>query len=982
MGFIGGKEMLAINPSDVIAALQACKTQITVICIALVLAIIVSIVVKKMPVAKKKLFRAQTWLCFLVVFVVAINAVVIGPMNTIVSNALGGGQISEDSIEESQATCIDIAEEGMVLLKNDGLLPMAAGKINVFGWSSTNPVYGGTGSGSTSDAYPKIDIITGLTDAGFEVNMDLVNFYTNFRASRPNVGMMGQDWTIPEPSIDDYNAAGIFESAKNFSDTAVVVFARSGGEGADLPMSYDGMDTFSDDGSGMFGATGVRYSEYADDLDASKHYLELTNREQAMLDRVTADYSNVVVVINAANAMELGFIEEYPQIKGAIWTAGAGQTGFEALGEILSGKVNPSGKLVDTYVRDLTATPWYNNVGAFQYTNVEQFKVEATMFSPETQPNFVDYAEGLYVGYRFYETAYAESLAGNMSFDYDSIVQYPFGYGLSYTTFSQEMGDITEADGKISFDVTVTNTGSVAGKDVVEVYSNPPYTNGGIEKAAVNLVAFDKTKELKPGESDKITISIAVEDLASYDTYGHGCYVLEKGDYVISINSDSHTVLDSKTYSVASDVVYDESNPRTSDAEVATNKMQDAEGTCTYLSRADGFANYDVATAAPTNYEMTEEQLGSFINMSNFYMGMHQDDSAVMPTTGAKNGLTLKDVAGLAYDDPKWELLLDELTTADMDNLVANGGYSTPAVSSVGDPGTTDCDGPASINNNFTGASSIGYPAAVMIAATWNVDLAKAFGEGIGKMADEMNVSGWYAPAMNIHRSAFAGRNFEYYSEDGVISGMMALSAAQGAYKYKVYPYFKHFALNDQETNRTSMLCTWIPEQAAREIYLKAFEIAIKGSVNSGISAALMSSFNYIGTTWSGSYAPVQKQILRGEWGFDGMVLTDYFGGYGYMNAMQAVYNGTDIMLCPMDIGINHPSLETASDVVAARTAAHDILYTVANSRAVNGVGGMAAWVKMVVTVDVILAVIVVLLEVVTFKKYKKRLGKVEVTEE
>lgn len=970
--------MLTINPSDVIAALQACKAQIIAIVIALVIAIVLSVAVKKQAKAMKKFFRAQTWICFLLVVVVALNIVVTGPMNTMVALALGGGQISDESIEESQKTCLEIAEEGMVLLRNEeNTLPMAAGKINVFGWSSTNPVYGGTGSGAVSEAYDKVDVIESLTDAGFEVNKELVDFYTNYSAVRPTVGMFGQDWTICEPSMDDYNAAGIFESAKEFSDTAVIFIARSGGEGADLPMSLNGAeDTFSDDGSGMFGATGVRYSSNQEDLDPSKHYLELTTREEAMVKQVTSDYSNVVVVINAANTMELGFLEEYPSIKAAIWTAGAGQTGFEALGEILTGKVNPSGRTVDTYVRDLTKTPWYNNVGSFLYTNADQFKVEGSQFSPEAIPNFVNYAEGIYVGYKFYETAYAETQAGNMNYDYDAMVQYPFGYGLSYTTFTQEMGEISNDGTTVSFDVTVTNTGSVAGKDVVEVYYNPPYTNGGIEKSAVNLVEFAKTGVIEPGASETVSISFDLEDMASFDVNGKGCYVLEAGDYEISVNADAHTKLDSDVVNVAAEVVYDESNKRASDAEAATTKMEDADpanNDAVVLSRADGFANYEEATAAPTDFEMSEEQLASFVNMSNCFMGYTQDEGAQMPTTDAKNGLTLSDMVGVPYDDEKWELLLDQLSTQDMDSLVANGGYSTPAIASVGDPGTTDCDGPASINNNFTGASSIGYPAATMIAATWNKELAHAFGKGIGKMADEMNVSGWYAPAMNIHRSAFAGRNFEYYSEDEYISGIMALEAAKGAYEYKVYPYFKHFVMNDQETNRTSMLCTYLDEQTAREIYMNAFEIAVKGSVESGICGALMSSFNYIGTTWAGAYAPVQKEILRGEWGFDGMVLTDYFGGYGYMNATQAIYNGTDIMLSPMDIGINHPSLESASDVIAARTAAHDILYTVANSRAIIDVGGLANWVKVVIAVDVVMALILIGLEALAIMNYKKR---------
>lgn len=968
--------MLSINPSDVIAALQACKSEIIAIVVALVAAIVLTIAFVKQPVAKKKFFRAQTWIGFFLAVVVILNIVVSGPMNTMVSLALGGGEISDESIKVSQDKCLEIAEEGMVLLKNEGnSLPLAEGtKLNVFGWSSTNPVYGGTGSGSVSDVYDKVDIIESLTDAGFEVNQELVDFYKNYRETRPVVGMFGQDWTIVEPAMDDYNKAGIFESAKEFSDTAVIFIARSGGEGADLPMSYDGEDTFADDGSGsMFGASGVRYSENKDDLDASKSYLELTNREEAMVKQVTSDYDNVVVVINAANTMELGFLEDYPSIKAAIWTAGAGQTGFGALGEILNGKVNPSGKTVDTFVKDFTKTPWYNNIGAFGYTNADAFTVEASQFSPETKPNFVNYAEGIYVGYKFYETAYAEAEAGNMEYNYDDVVQYPFGYGLSYTTFEQKMGEIKEADGIISFDVTVTNTGDVAGKDVVEVYVNPPYTNGGIEKAAVNLIALDKTDVIEPGESQTLTLSFPVEDMASYDHTDKGCYVLEEGDYAISINSDAHNMIADDTYTVDKTVVYDESNPRSTDEEPATNKMDDANGTVTYLSRADGFANYDEATAAPSNFEMTEEQLGAFTNMSNFFMGMPQDENAEMPTTGADNGLTLKDMVGLDYDDPQWDKLLDQLTTEDMDTLIANGGYSTSPISSVGDPGTTDCDGPASINNNFTGKSSIGFPAATMIAATWNIDLAKDFGSCIGKMADEMDVSGWYAPALNIHRTAFAGRNFEYYSEDGVISGMMALAAAQGSYEYGVYPYFKHFAMNDQETNRNAMLCTWLSEQSAREIYLKAFEIAIKGSIASGIKPALMSSFNYVGTTWCGAYAPIQKQILRGEWGFDGMVITDYFGGYGYMNAMQAVYNGTDLMLSPMDIGINHPSLETASDVQAARESSHNILYTVANSRAITDADSMPNWIKMLIGVDVALGIVIVLLEVLAVKRYKKR---------
>lgn len=968
--------MLGININDVITVLQSCKPQIIALVVCLLLAIIASVACLKMKKPLRKLIRKEAWIAFLAAVVVIVNVIICGPMNTMVALATGSGSISDESIEESEELCTDIAEEGMVLLKNEGnALPLESGKnINVFGWSSTNPLYGGTGSGSMSAEYETVTILDSLRDAGFQVNEDLVNFYAEYSDARPTVGMFGQDWTVKEPTIDAYEAAGIFDSAKEFSDTAVVVIARSGGEGADLPRSISSEDSFVEGGG--FGSTGVRYTENADDVDTSKHYLELSNREIQMLDRVTADFANVVVIINSANTMELGFLDEYDSIKAAIWTAGPGQTGFTALGEILAGTVNPSGKTVDTFVKDLTKTPNYNNFGNFIYDNMDEHIYTTVNFmtgaEESTTPSFVNYVEGIYVGYKFYETAYAEAQAGNMEYDYDAMVQYPFGYGLSYTTFTQEMGEITNTDGTISFDVTVTNTGDVAGKDVVEVYYNPPYTNGGIEKSAVNLVAFDKTAVLEPGASETVTISFNEEDMASFDESGKGCYVLEAGDYEISINSDAHNVIASKTYSVASDVVYDESNPRSTDAVAATTSFEDARGEFTVLSRADGFANYDEATATPVSYAMSAAGKAAFINKANYNPEDYNNADDVMPTTGADNGLTLTDLRGLAYDDEKWDMLLDQLTVTDMDTLIAYGGYSTSKIDSVGKPQTTDCDGPASINNNFTGKASIGFPAATMIAATWNVDLANAFGEAIGKMADEMDVSGWYAPAMNIHRSAFAGRNFEYYSEDGLISGKMAAAAVAGAEEYGVYSYMKHFALNDQETNRCGMLCTWSGEQAIREIYLKPFELAVK----EGGADAVMSSFNYVGTTWAGAYYPLQNTVLRDEWGFRGFVLTDYYGVYGYMNSDQAIRGGTDMCLAPMDTETNHlKDTTSATSIIAARNSAHNILYTVANSRAcATDLGGLQNWQIILIVVDAIGIALVAALEILTVKKYKKDL--------
>ena len=972
--------MLSINIADVIAVLQTMIPQLVILGVALVAAIVVTIFAMMAQKPLKGFIRKEAWLAFLLVVVVVANTIVLGPMYSMINMAMGGGTISDEAIDEAKALCTEIAEEGIVLLKNDdAALPLAEGtKVNVFGWSSTNPVYGGTGSGALSDAYPTVDFLTGLTDAGIEYNQDLVDFYTDWRSERPSVGMMGQDWTIPEPTVSEYGS--LITDAKDYSDTAIFFIARSGGEGADLPTSYDGEDTYSDDGSSFFGATGVRYSDQKDDLDASKSYLELSNREQALLDEVTANFDKVIVVVNSANAMELGFVNDYSQIKSVLYCPGTGQTGFDGLGEIIAGQVNPSGKTADTFVADLLSTPTANNFGDFDYTNMEEYGVE-NMFSEGgmAYPTFVNYVEGIYVGYRYYETAYAEAEAGNMEFDYDSTVVYPFGYGLSYTTFSQEMGPITNDGTTVSFDVTVTNTGDVAGKDVVEVYYNPPYTNGGIEKSAANLIQFAKTSTLEPGASETVSISFALEDMASYDTYGEGCYVLEAGDYEISINSDSHNKIATDTVTVASTVVYDESNKRDSDEVAATNQFQFAEGDVTYLSRADGFANYDEATAAPTSYEMSDDNKATYFNETNYDETAYNNDSDVMPTTGADNGVELADLRGLDYDDPMWDTLLDEMTVSDMNTLIELGGYETSAVESIGKVMTYDCDGPASINNNFTGQGSIGFPAAVMIACTWNKDMALAFGQSIGRMANDMDVSGWYAPATNTHRSAFAGRNFEYYSEDGVLAGWMCANAVNGAREWGVYSYVKHFATNDQETNRTGLLCTWLNEQSLREIYLKSFEIAFKNS-NPG---ATMVAFNNIGTEPAEACSALLNTVLRGEWGFRGFAETDYFGGYGYQDADRMIRNGCDLMLATYSTPQSTVTdQESATSVIAMRNASHNILYTVVNSRAYDSDidSGLPTWQKILYAIDVILILLIACLEYFAIKKYlakKKELAPV-----
>lgn len=667
-----------------------------------------------------------------------------------------------------------------------------------------------------------------------------------------------------------------------------------------------------------------------------------------------------------------------------LWCPPAGQTGFSALGEVLAGDVNPSGKTSDTFVKDLTKTAVFNNTdgtaagnassvgtnGKFTYDNADDLAASYMGFSGDkvtVTPTFVNYVEGIYVGYKFYETAADEGLI-----NYDDTVMFPFGYGLSYTTFKQEMGKVSYKNGKISFDVTVTNTGDKAGKDVVEVYYNPPYTDGGIEKASKNLVAFEKTKKLEPGASQTVKIEFDDDDMASYDQKDAKAYVLEQGDYDISIQSDSHHVIDHQKVTVKDTVTYNsDSNTHNGDAVAATNEFDYAAGDVTYLSRAGHFANYAKATAAPTNFSMSDEAKAEFTNNSNYDPKKYDNDSDEMPTTDAKNGLKLYQMYGKDYDDADWDKLLDQLTFDDMDNLIANGGYGTPAVKSVGKIQLTDADGPASLNNNFTGVGSIGFPASTAFACTWNRDLAKQFGEMIGDMAHDMHVAGWYAPAMNIHRSAFSGRTFEYFSEDSLLSGAMASNEIAGAKSKGVYSFMKHFALNDQETNRTNMVCTWANEQSIRETYLKPFEMSVK----EGGAQAVMSSFNYIGYTYAGASSNLLQTVLRDEWGFKGFVLTDYFGGYGYQNADQEVRAGNDSMLATTKI-TNHITDKSATSVKAMRQAAHNILYTAANSwQYANGEPKVATpiWKTAMYVAWGVTAVLVIGLEIVAIKRYMNR---------
>ena len=969
--------MLQINMADVMNVVGSLVPYLVVIGVLLVLAIIITFAVNKKTVknvGSRKLIHSESWIVALVGIVVAISMMLSGPLATLLNNAtLTKYMLSDATVSKANELAKEVQSEAITMLKNDDSnLPLSNKKVNVFGWGSTNPVYGGTGSGSMSDQYDTVSLLDGMKEAGLETNADLSKLYTDYRADRPVVAMWSQDWTLPEVPADQYSDS-LLSDAKSFSDEAVVVLTRVGGEGADLPTNMKAKTI-----------TYKNNSKDYDDFQDGEHFLQLSKTERDMIDLVTKNFDKVTLVYNGANAFQFDFLSNYPQIKSVLWCPPAGQTGFSALGDVLAGETNPSGKTSDTFVKDLTKTPVFNNTdgaaaassssvgtdGAFVYDNVDDLAATYTAFTGRENtvlPSFVNYVEGIYVGYKFYETAADEGLI-----NYDDTVIYPFGYGLSYTSFEQKMGDVSHKDGKVTFDVTVTNTGDTAGKDVVEVYYNPPYTDGGIEKASKNLVAFEKTGKLEPGASETVKIEFDDDDMASYDNKNAKAWVLEKGDYDISIQSDSHHVIDSEKINVADTITYDsESNTHNDDQTVATNQFDYAAGDVTYLSRANHFANYVEATAAPTNFSMSDEVKAAFTNNGNYDPTKYDDDSDEMPTAGAKNGLRLADMYGKDYDDADWEKLLDQLTFDDMDNLIANGGYGTPAVSSVGKIQLTDADGPASLNNNFTGVGSIGFPASTAFACTWNKDLAKQFGEMIGDMAHDMHVAGWYAPAMNIHRGAFSGRTFEYFSEDSLLSGVMASNEIAGAKEKGVYSFMKHFALNDQETNRSNMVCTWADEQAIREIYLKPFEMSVK----EGGAQAVMSSFNYIGYTYAGASSNLLNTVLRDEWGFKGFVLTDYSGGYGYQNGDQEIRNGNDSMLATTKI-TNHITDKSATSVKAMRTAAHNILYTAANGwQYENGEPKVdtPVWRIAMYVVWGVTAVLAVGLEVLTIMKYLKR---------
>ena len=857
-----------------------------------------------------KIFSAL--LCVLLVVVVGLN-VAVANVYVMVNQFLHRNTASPEQVEAqtkaAQEVTEQIEEEGLVLLRNEGnVLPLTSGAVNLFGFASDAIIYGGSGSGA-ADESQNVTLKAAFENAGIAVNEELADFYQtkNNEAKEGNgVTIALSDYGIKEPAVEEY-ANGLLENAKAFSDAAVVVFGRAGGEGADMPMDM------ADYTGGTVG----------------RHYMELTENEEAMLDMVKENFDKVIVLINSSSPMELGFLED-ERVDAALWIGGPGSVGLRAVANAVVGKVNPSGRLVDTYAYDATSAPAYMNIGDFSYTGTEHPQ-GGMMGDKEAPYKFMNYQEGIYVGYRYYETAAVDGYI-----NYDETVQYPFGYGLSYTTFEQQMGELKEDGENVSVDVTVTNTGNTAGKEVVQLYYTPPYTVGGIEKSHVNLVAFDKTDVLEPGASQTLTLTFAKEDMASYDYKEAKAYVLEAGDYAIKLMKNSHDVIDQKILNIA-----ETKRNRDSDLVEATNQFDDVAGDVTYVSRADWAGTMPKEKAA--DKEATPEVLAALQNTSV------ETDPNAEDVVFAKHGLTLADVKGLAYDDPKWEQLLEQLSVADMEQLIGMSGWQSVRIGSVGKPEVLDVDGPAGLNGLINGTKGNQYTSAVVVGSTWNTDLPEAFGKALGDEAYANKVSGIYGPAMNIHRTPFSGRNFEYYSEDGFLSGKMGAAMVRGCNDKNVYTYIKHFALNDQETNAIGG-ANWCNEQALREIYLKPFELTVK----EGKSKAVMTTWSRLGATWAGASKPLLENVLRGEWGFEGFVITDNAMMGDFQNADQAIAAGNDMLLSSTQKEITID--ETAEGRQLMRKVCHNILYVVANSNALEHVRlGVPGWIYGLVAVDAVL---------------------------
>lgn len=789
-----------------------------------------------------------------------------------------------------------ITDEGFVLMQNnDQFLPIATSaeskaKLNVFGTRSVVTLFNSGGSTAT-DVTKAVKLEDALRDVGnFDVNPDLLylhyNFYKSGKVSvketaapknRSDSEILGEanNMILPEVPVSAYEDSSLYsdgttllEQAKAFSDTALVVLGRGGSE----------------------------------DTDLTPEQLSLSDEEASMMNVVGNNFANVVLVINSANVMQLDFLDDYPSIKSVIWIAYPGETGTRSLAKMLNGTVNPSGRLVDTWPADLMNNPAAKNYNALDDNGIMTGNSNKYANIEGDSGYFSHYAEGIFVGYKYYETRHAT----DSSYNYDEEVLFPFGHGLSYTTFKKDIVDIKEEDGTITLRVSVENTGDTAGKDVIQIYANPAYT-GAIEKASANLVTFKKTNVIEPGATDYYSLTLNVEDMASYDYKEHKAYVLEAGDYELMLKENAHDELDSEVYKVRDTVIYNEENDgkRSTDQQVATNQFEDALFAEDYLTRDWNPESRAFTGPQQSDYTASQQVLDALTAAvpTDSELGLTEAD---LPEFGKTLDQTIKlaDMKDVPYDDPKWDEFLSQLTVEEMSNIAGMGAYQLLEIERLGVPKTLQPDGSMAIASNIysgpiMGIEGVGvtYATPSILAATWNPDAAYLMGTSVGQEAQAFGYSGWYSPAMNIHRTPFNGRNFEYYSEDAVLSGKIAAQVVKAAREKGVITYIKHFAVNDKEKNARFQFFVWSNEQAIREIYLKPFELAVK----EGGSLGVMSSFNFIGTSWAGAHDGLLNEVLRNEWGFEGLVITDA-NMYPHMDPVKMIYSGGDVTLDVMAV--------------------------------------------------------------------------------
>ena len=902
---------------------------------------------------------------------VLVGTYVLSTMATIIDSFIGApsGHYSDAEIADTkvkaEALAADVEAEGAVLVQNnDNTLPLAADnkKINVFGWASTAWLGGGSGSGGVSGV--NTDLLAALTAYGVAYNTELTDMYKDFQDGREYTRTLSawpeQSGRLYEPDINNqtYYTQSMLDNAKSFSDTAVVVIGRLAGESNDATKQQ------------------YKRTEKGGNIvvDDTRTMLELTTEEEDLLNYVGANYAHVVVLINSTNVMELGQIETIPGIDACLIAGLSGSEGATAVPEVLWGDREPGGRTADTWAYDLTTAASYANAGmegVGKYSAADGLypadgTTNGNLDTPYTyeQVSYVDYAEGIYIGYKWYETADAEGYwdaeSNEHGTGYDAVVQYPFGYGLSYTSFDWKVTDAAATgsaltkDGNVTVKVTVTNTGDRAGKDVVQLYYTAPYTAGEIEKSSVDLGAFAKTKELAPGESEEVTLTVPVSNMASYDAYdAFTGYELDAGDYIFTVRHDAHDVDDDAnatiTCSLPAGVQYAED---TATGNAVSTKFtgsdaidgvsldgSDSDQNITYLTRAD-FAGTFPKTNTPTR-AMTDNVKARNLYTADDASGWINDaDEAI--TTGAKNGLKIEDNGettdlgfrlGSDFNDPRWDALLDQLTVDEMENLYINAYGGLAELKSVGKSKSKDADGPAQIGG-FTGmGAGTGFPSSSTLAQTWNADLAQEEGRTIGTQALQNGYTGWYAPATNMHRSPFNGRNYEYYSEDSLLSGVICGNTVTGANQAGVYTYVKHFICNDGESGiyRDSVY-TWMTEQTLRETYLRPFQMLVEDYDAVG----LMSSYNRIGAVWAGGSEALLTGILRDEWGFDGAVITDYCDHHSYMNGDQALRAGGSLWMAGFTGG--EMAFETGSNsyLQALRRATKEALYMYLHVRVTN----------------------------------------------